>query len=689
MKRVIRLISIVIATAIIFAITPVNVGAIVNDRYANNTYINNKTKSTLNKTEPEEVDVWEDETTRPFATSEPTTTQPEEVTTAPVTTEPVTTEPETTTPLGTVITLPKNNKTVFIGESVQIGEKVQNGVGLVSYTSRDPKIATVDRNGKVTAVGIGRTNIVIENNGAKAVFTIKVKQPYLSRGGKEVQTITVNRNCNKAIRIKGTRKGIDNKYKSSASVSVIGEKDDSVIRVRGNKVTAKGKDSVVKVIVNGYTLKLNVKVIAETDYQKYVTIKYRHKKPNITRIYKNTININGLYSARSNLTKICFKGKINWSQVDAYSKFLKPVAYSVSNKKILKLNKKDGTVKAVGEGTASVAFRFKDGTRYSTTIKVTKPRTKTVFKPYYDEYGRESLTNIKTKARVCYNNHEVYDAIIDALFNYIIKGEKAKYDHLYIAFDFDKLNVGKIIDEKYDDGYNLLAFYGGNLGLSICTTKFRINNTVVVGQFDNSKEELKIFEDELKTFKRVYTAAQKIFDAAKVSDKYDVYDNDVDKLISLTNYLYATRNLEDCTNNHYGPVYRFVILRGGTCLEHSQGFMYLCSLLRIPCYQISGLRFVTHAWNVVKLNGKWYCYEPQNAIYELVGGVGEEQKCLWGTKDWNTYYTVDNRNNNIVRHIYKILADYGINFTDQIVIDVLNKSGQKHSACLPEYTKNL
>ena len=60
MTKHLRLISIVIATAIIFAITPVNVGAIVNDRYASNTYINNKTKSTLNETEPEEVDVWED-----------------------------------------------------------------------------------------------------------------------------------------------------------------------------------------------------------------------------------------------------------------------------------------------------------------------------------------------------------------------------------------------------------------------------------------------------------------------------------------------------------------------------------------------------------------------------------------------------------------------------------------------------
>ena len=668
MTKHLRIISIVIATAIIFAITPINVGAIVDDRYANNTYINNKTKSTLNKTEPEEVDVWEDETTRPFATSEPTTTQPEEVTTAPVSTE-----PETTEPLGTVITLPKNNKTVFIGESVQIGEKVQNGVGLVSYTSRDTEIATVDSNGKVTAVGTGKTIIVIENNGVSAIFTIKVKKPYLSRGGKEVQTITVNRNCNKAIRIKGTIKGIDNKYKSSASVSVIGEKDDSVIRVRGNKVTAKGKDSVVKVIVNGYTLKLNVKVIAETDYQKYVTIKYRHKKPNITRIYKNTININGLYSARSNLIKICFKGKINWDQVDAYSKFLKPVAYSVSDKKILKLNKKNGTVTAIGEGIASVSFRFKDGTRYSTTIKVTKPRTKTVFEPYYDEYGRESLTNIKTKARVCYNNHEVYDAIIDALFNYIIKGEKAKYDHLYIAFDFDKFDIEKIIDEKYDDGYNMLELIAGNYGVSACVNDFKINNTVVVGQFSNSKEDLKDFENELKIFKRIYTAAQKIFDATKVSDKYDVYDNDVDKLISLTNYLYAHETSSDYAISQSDiALERYVIYGGGTCHEHCEGFMYLCSLLRIPCYDITGIRFVSHGWNVVKLNGKWYCYEPQDPIYmKTIQG-----KSLWGTEDWFTLYTVDNRNNNIVRHIYKNLADYGIPFTEEYVTSVVTRSGQ-------------
>ena len=668
MTKHLRIISIVIATAIIFAITPVNVGAIVNDRYANNTYINNKTKSTLNETEPEEVDVWEDETIRPVATSEPTTTQPVEVTTAPVTTEPVTTEP-----LGTVITLPKSNRTVFIGESVQMGEKVQNGVGLVSYTSRDTKIATVDTNGKVNAVGIGRTNIVIENNGAKAVFTIKVKQPYLSRGGKEVQTITVNRNCNKAIRVKGTIKGIDNEYKTSSSVSVIAEKDDSVIRIRGNRVTAKGNYAVVKVLVNGYTLKLNVKVVAKTNFQKYVTIKYRHKKPNITRIYKNTININGLYSARSNLTKICFKGKINWSQVDAYSKFLKPVAYSVSNKKILKLDKKNGTVKAVGEGTASVAFRFKDGTRYSTTIKVTKPKTKMVYEPYLDDYNGEHLSNKKAKALVCYNNHDVYDATIDAFFNYIIKGEKPKYKYLYIAFDFDKLDPYKIADEKYDDGYNMVSFYGSGVGdVKYCSREYKINNTVVVGRFSTDKEDEEEFEKDLKIYKRIYTAAQKILDEAKVSDKYDVYDNDVDKLISLTNYLYATRNLEDCTNNNFCPEYRFIILRGGTCHEHCEGFKYLCSLLRIPCYDITGIRFVSHGWNVVKLNGKWYCYEPQNPIYmKTIQG-----KSLWGTEDWFTLYTVDNRNNNIVRHIYKNLADYGIPFTEEYVTSVVTRSGQ-------------
>ena len=187
-----------------------------------------------------------------------------------------------------------------------------------------------------------------------------------------------------------------------------------------------------------------------------------------------------------------------------------------------------------------------------------------------------------------------------------------------------------------------------------------------------SKEDLKDFENELKIFKRIYTAAQKILDEAKVSDKYDVYDNDVDKLISLTNYLYATRNLEDCTNNNFCPEYRFIILRGGTCHEHCEGFKYLCSLLRIPCYDITGIRFVSHGWNVVKLNGKWYCYEPQNPIYmKTIQG-----KSLWGTEDWFTLYTVDNRNNNIVRHIYKNLADYGIPFTEEYVTSVVTRSGQ-------------
>ena len=275
---------------------------------------------------------------------------------------------------------------------------------------------------------------------------------------------------------------------------------------------------------------------------------------------------------------------------------------------------------------------------------------------------------------MCYNNHEVYDAIVDSIFNYIIKGERPKYDHLYIAFDFDKLNLGKIIDDKYDDGYNLSEIICGNYGVSVPIWDFKINNTITIGQCCNDKEDKKDFENELKIFKRIYTAAQKIFDAAKVSDKYDVYDNDVDKLISLTNYLYAHETSSDYAISQSDIVLeRYVIYGGGTCHEHCEGFMYLCSLLRIPCYDITGLRFTTsHGWNVVKLNGKWYCYEPQDPIYmKTIQG-----KSLWGRKDWFTIFTVDDRNNNIVRHIYKNLADYGIPFTEEYVTSVVTRSGQ-------------
>ena len=122
--------------------------------------------TTMTTTEPTQATTVS--TTNP-ATVEPTTIEP--------TTEQPTTEPKPTS-VPKSVKLNKNDITFGMGEKYTLVTTVENGdISQVAFTTSDRKVATVDNNGKITAVGTGTATITANTyNGLKAQCKVTVKK---------------------------------------------------------------------------------------------------------------------------------------------------------------------------------------------------------------------------------------------------------------------------------------------------------------------------------------------------------------------------------------------------------------------------------------------------------------------------------------------------------------------------------
>ena len=122
--------------------------------------------TTMTTTEPTQATTVS--TTNP-ATVEPNTIEP--------TTEQPTTEPKPTS-VPKSVKLNKNDITFGIGEKYTLLTTVENGdISQVAFTTSDRKVATVDNNGKITAVGTGTATITANTyNGLKTQCKVTVKK---------------------------------------------------------------------------------------------------------------------------------------------------------------------------------------------------------------------------------------------------------------------------------------------------------------------------------------------------------------------------------------------------------------------------------------------------------------------------------------------------------------------------------
>ena len=114
--------------------------------------------------------------------------------------------------------------------------------------------------------------------------------------------------------------------------------------------------------------------------------------------------------------------------------------------------------------------------------------------------------------------------------------------------------------------------------------------------------------------KEVLAAARAVFDQCVTPDMSD-YDKETNLYLWLVTHAeydqshYEKQGAPRTSYEPYGP-----LVRGkGVCLGFATAFQLLMDMADVECITVVGAAFYSrenHAWNMVRLNGQWYCVDP-------------------------------------------------------------------------------
>lgn len=249
----------------------------------------------------------------------------------------------------TGIKISPTKKTIYVGDTFTIKKTLYplNNDSInenVTWTTSDAKVATVDKNGKVTPKAGGKCTITCttEDGGyiAKCVVTVKerVSSIVLNRSKLTVQVGKTFQFKANVLRSTATNKAV--KWKSSKkNIATISSKGKlKAKKVGKTTVTCTAKDGsgvkaqcTVYVVRRCTTLKLNKSYITLIQGYQYKTLKATVKPKNATN---------------------------------------KKLVWSSSDPSIVSVNKNTGTMFTEGVGTAYVTVRTTDGSNLSKTCRV-------------------------------------------------------------------------------------------------------------------------------------------------------------------------------------------------------------------------------------------------------------------------------------------------------------------------------
>lgn len=294
----------------------------------------------------------------------------------------------------------------------------------VNFTSSDKKVAIVDQNGKITAIGGGEATITVKSNDGNAKATCKVtviskvtgislseKNIVIGKGGSKKLSATItpldatNKNLewsssnSKKVKVDSTGKitGVtdgsatitvktkDGSYTDKCTVTV----KDLVLKIELDKTTAtinKGATHTIKYKTSPSTA-TNKKVTFTSSNTSVATVDSTGKITGISS-GKATITVksnDGNASAKFTITvKVPLKGvslnktSLSLNKGESYSltptfnptdATNKTVSWSSSNTKVATVNS-SGKVTAIGTGTATITIKTKEN-NYKATTKVT------------------------------------------------------------------------------------------------------------------------------------------------------------------------------------------------------------------------------------------------------------------------------------------------------------------------------
>ena len=87
-------------------------------------------------------------------------------------------------------------------------------------------------------------------------------------------------------------------------------------------------------------------------------------------------------------------------------------------------------------------------------------------------------------------------------------------------------------------------------------------------------------------------------------------------------YLFIRRVCAYGTKNGFNSAWGAIVNRSATCYGYSKALKALCDAMRIPCRFVRANRRAfnpSHAWNMVKVEGKWYIVDVQGGFFLLSG----------------------------------------------------------------------
>lgn len=142
--------------------------------------------------------------------------------------------------------------------------------------------------------------------------------------------------------------------------------------------------------------------------------------------------------------------------------------------------------------------------------------------------------------------------------------------------------------------------------------------------------------------KAVLEAAKKVMEEWTTPDMSD-YDKELALYAWLTTHVsydqshYRKTGAPRTSYEPYGP-----LIKGkGVCLGYAETFRLLMDMVGIECITVTGAAFgnrENHAWNMVRLNGEWYCADPTWDHNGFDGGFQEFQEL--GLDQFLNYFNV-------------------------------------------------
>ena len=383
----------------------------------------------------------------------------------------------------------------------------------------------------------------------------------------------------------------------------------AAVNTSGKVIAKKSGKVTITATVNGRKLKCHVTVKPLSKFSKLVRnntikIRYKIKKKRILSInigqlskyhnYLDMTDIGNYYYETDNIFKLFLKDKLTNRQKNKYMGIVeKYVRYKSSKPSVCKVNKK-GKIIPKKAGSAIVTVRLINKT-FKIKVNVTK---------------KQFLTYKGQKSLAVYSDRDVYNALKDAFYNHIIKGEKPKYKYLTCFYKVKSGNcLNKDTLENHLRKYALSEMNSGNNFYAYITRGFFTGVFFYISQDDDSaiNEELSnsvitvgLDPDILEYVNLTYTEAQEIFRNYGVDNCLTDYEKL--KAIDLWSY----------DNTSYGPAfsdideYSILVDHVGICTTYSFGMLYLCTLLQIPCDLAMS---DDHMWNVCQVDGKWYYFD--------------------------------------------------------------------------------